>query len=70
MRLSDKALLQTLEHEVILQGKLLFSERKLNVGERANFRTKLKNLGGFVEKSIKEINRTIKELFNTIILLA
>ncbi|MCM4174325.1 IS110 family transposase [Arenibacter sp. TNZ] len=89
MRHSDKALLQTLEDEVISESKLLLSERKLYVGERAKYRTQLKDLGGFVEKSIfkerskrlkrhvalltksiEEIDRTIKELFSTEILLA
>ncbi len=62
MRYVDKAELQVLEDIAITQSKLLLSERQLYVGERAKYKTQLKDLKEFIDKPFfKDRSKRLKK---------
>lgn len=74
MRYTDKAQLQALEDIAITESKLLLSERQLYIGERAKYKTQLRDMKKFVEsplfrdrskrlkKHIAVLDKSIKEI--------
>lgn len=78
MRYTDKAELQVLEDIAITESKLLLSERQLYIGERAKYKTQLKDLKKFIDKPfykdrskrlkkhIALLSKSIKEIDQTI----
>lgn len=62
LRYADRAHLQTLEDEAIVESKLLLSERELYIKERAKYKAQLKDLGNFIEKtSFKNRSKRLKK---------
>lgn len=61
LRYADRAHLQTLEDEAIVESKLLLSERELYIKERAKYKAQLKDLGNFIDKtSFKNRSKRLK----------
>lgn len=61
LRYADRAHLQTLEDEAIVESKLLLSERELYIKERAKYKAQLKDLGDFIDKtSFKNRSKRLK----------
>lgn len=64
LRYADKARLQTLEDDAIVESKLLLTERELYIKERAKYKAQLKDLETFIDtKSFKDRSKRLKNIF-------